>query len=327
MAKRILITGAGGFAGRYLVNLLANEGAEVFGIYHENPPGEDVPGKHIKADIENYEELASLIGDISPDEVYHLAAVSFMPDAEADRLRAYRTNVQGGWNLLEAVASKAPGAATLYVSTSEVYGKVDPSENPVTEDRPINPVTAYATTKSCMETVCRQYVRDPGIRVVIARPFNHTGPGQSDKFVAPAFASQVAKIEAGMMEPVIRTGSLDARRDFTDVRDVVRAYPDIMRKGENGGVYNICSGKPVEIKKILDILLGLCARAEIKHEFDPARMRPSENPVVYGSCAALEKISGWRPSIPLERTLADMLDDLRLKVKIKNMVDYQGSKR
>jgi len=325
---RILVTGAGGFAGRHLINKLSEEsGAEIFGTYHTRPPGDDLPGKHYRVALENHGDVSALVSDIRPDEVYHLAAVSFMPDAMKNRLKAYETNVAGGISLLEALSVNSPESRFLYTSSADVYGKIDPSENPVTEEHPAEPQNAYAATKLCFEIICGQYAKDSGLHIVIARPFNHTGPGQDEKFVAPAFAMQIARIEAGLIEPVMVTGNLDAERDFTDVRDVVASYSDMLRKGGNGGVYNVCSGKAVQIKHILDTLLGMSSMAGIKHEIDPARVRPAENPRVYGSFQKLEKLTGWRPSMPLKRTLENLLEDCRLRIKIKTPVDYQAFKR
>jgi len=312
---KILITGAGGFVGKILAHAMArSKEAEIFGTYRSSSPGDDFPGRLVKVSLDDYGQTYSAISDIRPDQVYHLAAVSFMPDAVNDRMSAYRSNVNGVLNLLESLASLAPRSKTLLASSSEVYGRVDPAENPISENRPADPVNAYSTSKHCAEAIARQYAHSPGLHVVIARPFNHTGPGQDTRFVAPAFASQVARIEAGLEEPVIWTGSLDAERDFCDVRDVAAVYPLILAKGETGGVYHVCSGRPVKIKWILDTLLGLSTRRGLRSELDPARSRPSENPIVFGDVSKTFQLTRWTPQIPMDKTLRDLLESFRSSV-------------
>ncbi len=309
---KILITGAGGFVGKILARALAgSKDVEIFGTYRSSRPGDDFPGRLVKVSLDDYDQTYCAISDIRPDAVYHLAAVSFMPDAVNDRISAYRSNVNGTLNLLESLASLAPHSKTLLASSSEVYGRVDPAENPISESRPADPVNAYSTSKYCAEAIARQYAHNPGLHVVIARPFNHTGPGQDTRFVAPAFASQIARIEAGLSDPVIRTGSLDAERDFCDVRDVAAVYPLILSKGETGGVYHVCSGRPIKIKWILDTLLGLSTRRGLRSELDPARSRPSENPIVFGDVAKTFQLTRWTPQIPMDKTLSDLLENFR----------------
>ncbi|MBI4665460.1 MAG: GDP-mannose 4,6-dehydratase [Nitrospinae bacterium] len=312
---RALITGVSGFVGAHLARLLAREpGTEVFGVYRDNPPASTVPGRHFKVSLENPEEVAGLIKEVAPDGIYHLAAVSFPGDAALDRVNAYKSNFMTGVNLLEAAATHSPKVRFLYTSSSEVYGLVRPEENPLAETREARPVSAYAVSKYCLELVCRQYAANPGLAVMIARPFNHTGPGQRGKFVAPEFAMQIARIEAGKAEPVIRTGNLDSQRDFTDARDVVEAYVKILRQGERGETYNVCSGGAVTVEWIYKTLVGLSQTPQIRHELDMGKARPSENPAIFGSREKLEKLCGWRPAIPLERTLRDLLEDCRRRV-------------
>ncbi|MBF0291849.1 MAG: GDP-mannose 4,6-dehydratase [Nitrospinae bacterium] len=313
--KKILVTGATGFVGGHLITLLSREGGnEIVGTYHSTAPSASSPASYVKVSLDDYSAVEDLIRDTAPDEIYHLAAISAPGDANSRRLDAYRINTQVGLFLLEAVARVRPEARMLCVSSSEVYGKVEPGENPVTENKPAKPKGAYAVSKLMLETVCAQYAASPGIHVVVARPFNHTGPGQGEKFVAPSFAMQMARVEAGLMEPVIKTGDLSPHRDFADVRDVVRAYPAMLRQGAPGEVYNVSSGRPVSINGIYETLLGFCGSKNIRRETDTERMRPAENALVFGSSEKLCAITGWKPSIPLAKTLEDLMDDCRRRV-------------
>jgi len=326
---KILITGASGFVGRHLAQLLARSGAgELFGTYRTTEPPAGAAFIPRRLDLGDFDDTLALVRDLRPDRVYHLAAMSFPPAAGNDRLAAYDSNFQATLHLLEALAREAPNSRTLLVSSAEVYGKVDPAENPVSETRQPEPRTAYSASKQCAEIAARQFAAQPGLKVVIARPFNHTGPGQNEKFVAPAFAMQIARIEQGLQEPVVVTGNLDAERDFLDVRDVVAAYPSLLERGSPGEAYNICSGKPTGIGRILEMLLAMSGKPGAATAIDPARQRPSENPRVYGDNTKLFRLAGWAPSLPLERTLFDLLSVCREETsKRKTPVDSVQSSR
>ena len=303
---RILITGAGGFAGAHLARALAAEGHEITGAVRDTA-ARGVPGGAARMDLTDPASVEETVAKARPDEIYHLAGVSAPSEAAQNPKWAFDVNMGGTLNILAAAARHAPGCATLVVSSSEVYGLVTAGDLPLTERQPLRPVSAYAYTKLAAERVAALYAERSGLRVVTVRPFNHTGPGQDTRFVAPAFARQIALIEAGRAEPVVTTGALDAGRDFLDVRDVARAYVAAMRNGVNGEVYNICSGKPVTPREILDALLALSTVRGIACKVDPARSRPSDNPSVFGDATALTARSGWLPEIPLERTLRDLL--------------------
>lgn len=309
--------------GRILAQRLAGETkTELFGTYRNHKPDFDFPVGLFKLDIKNYDHVKSVIAKVQPDEIYHLAGISFISEALADPITTYNTNTFGSINLLEAIAGQAPEAKTLIVSSSDVYGKVALSDNPVPESQKAEPHNLYSVSKRCAELVARQFAND-GLDVVIARPFNHTGPGQNERFVAPAFALQIAKIEAGLQAPLLTTGALDAERDFCDARDVAEAYPLVLRTADRGSIYNVCSGEPVKIKKILDILLSLSTHDSIEHRLDVSRSSHGVSNVVYGDGSALYRLTGWKPKIPIEKTLADLLAYCR-KVVIgeKTLVDY-----
>jgi GDP-4-dehydro-6-deoxy-D-mannose reductase len=197
------------------------------------------------------------------------------------------------------------------VSSAEVYGRVPADRLPVTEEHPLRPATAYALSKACAE-LAAQRAAASGLAVVIARPFNHIGPGQTEDFVAAAFARQLARIEAGAQEPVLRVGNLAAVRDLTDVRDTVAAYLALVEQAPAGAAYNVTSGRATSVQQLLDLLLSLCRRS-VTVEIDPARLRPLDLPVFHGSSAALERDTGWRPKRELRQTLADLLDYWRAK--------------
>ncbi|MBI2080707.1 MAG: GDP-mannose 4,6-dehydratase, partial [candidate division NC10 bacterium] len=223
-------------------------------------------------------------------------------------------NAGGTVSLLEAAAAAAPGARVLVIGSAEAYGEVEEDDLPLTEDRPLRPLTPYGLSKAAAEKVALFYARSRGLPVLVARAFNHTGPGQEPTFVCSDFARQIARIEAGLTGAVLRVGDLTARRDFSDVRDVVRAYDLLLEKGTPGETYNVCSGRAWSIGEILEILRGL-AGTPIAVEADPTRGRSEDVPVLVGSFAKLEAATGWRPAIPLPRTLKDLLDSWRAVVE------------
>jgi GDP-4-dehydro-6-deoxy-D-mannose reductase len=244
------------------------------------------------------------VRDARPDAVLHLAAIASVADAWRNPDAVSDVNVGGTRNLLAAVAAAAPAARFLLVSSAEIYGAVPEPQQPIDESAPPHPTSPYATSKLEAENVALQ----AGVDTVIARPFPHIGPGQDTRFAIASFASQIAGIERGA-EPVLRVGNLDARRDFSDVRDVVGAYVALL--GTGTGLYNVCSGRAVRIGDVLASLLGLAER-EIEVRPDPERMRPADIPLLLGSPARIERDLGWRAERPLEQTLLDILTQARL---------------
>ena len=242
-----------------------------------------------------------------PDVVLHLAAQSSVDESWRDAAATVVNNVAGQANLLDAVYQHCPHARVLVVGSADEYGLVRPDEVPVDEQQPLRPNNPYAISKVAQDMQALQYGLGRGLAVVRVRPFNHTGPGQRADFVASAFARQVASVEAGLQPPVVRVGNLDAQRDFTDVRDTVRAHWLAATQGTPGDVYNIASGRATSVRSLLDSLINL-ARVDVRVEVDSTRLRPSDVPILLGSAAKLTRETGWTPTIPLERTLSDLLD-------------------
>ncbi len=304
-SPRILVTGAGGFVGGWMTARLraALPKGEVMGAGAVDGPALDVTQPAgVDALVERYR----------PTAVIHLAGVSSLVKAKAEIRAAWDVNLFGTLNLAEAVIRHAPGARFVQAGSSEVYGgSFNAAGGTVDEDAPLAPLNPYATTKAAGDLLLGE-MAEAGLDAVRVRPFNHTGPGQATAFAVPAFAAQIAAIERGEREPVLRVGNLDARRDFLDVRDVVEAYllaatvPGLPR----GVVLNVASGEPRRIGDVLDALLAM-SRVAIRVEPDPALMRPSDVPVTAGDAARARALLGWRPRIPWETTLRDVLDDHR----------------
>jgi len=307
---RALITGAGGFVGGHLcAYLLAHTGWELTGTVYPRPVEAQPQEMRLRlrhADLRDPEGVHALVGEVQPDCIFHLAAQSFVPTSFADPWDTLQTNVRAQLNLLEAVRRSGRDVRVLVVGSTEEYGAPKPDELPLTEESALRPSNPYAVSKVAQDFMGLQYHLAYGLPVVRVRPFNHTGPGQAPRFVVPAFASQIARIEAGLQEPVMKVGNLDAARDFTDVRDIVRAYHLAVEQGEPGDVYNLASGQPQSVRGLLEMLLSY-SQVDIRVERDPDRYRPVDVPVVYGSAEKFHRRTGWEPQIPFEQTLRDVL--------------------
>lgn len=304
---RVLVTGAAGFAGRHLLRelLSAVPDARLFGFVRRAPDGVLPPEvKFLQGDLCHASDVAGAVRDAAPDHVYHLAG--YASGAGGDRDAIFRANVQGTENLLDALEARGQPAALLAASTGYVYGPCDEAR-PAIEEDPLDPRGAYAESKAAMEERLRDRPAG-GVRVVVARAFNHTGPGQSDAYAVPAFARQLAEIAAGRRPPVLEVGNLESRRDFTDVRDVVRAYRLVLSSGLHGECFNICSGRALSLREVLESLQAVAGTAVTVHP-DPTRQRASDVPVNLGSPRKLEQRLGWRREYCLEMTLADVLAD------------------
>ncbi|MBC8163044.1 MAG: GDP-mannose 4,6-dehydratase [Roseiflexaceae bacterium] len=311
---RAIITGINGFVGGHLADhLLSDSSWSVWGIARQST----LALAHLRervslviADLEHPSELDDVLRHAQPDVIFHLAAQSNVPRSFADPQQTLQTNINGQINLFQSVLRLKQNPLIVIAGSQEIYGQVRPEDLPIDEATPLRPVNPYAVSKATQDLLAFQFHISHHLRTIRLRPFNHIGPRQSDAFVAAAFAAQVAKIERGEQEPVMRVGNLAAERDFTDVRDMVRAYVLAATHGQVGTAYNIGSERTVSIRWILDTLLGLSA-CEIQVETDPARMRPADVPRVVSNCSLFRDHTGWRPQIPLEQTLRDILDDWR----------------
>ncbi len=314
---RVLLTGIAGFAGSFLADYLVGLGeVEVHGIVHRH----DRRIQHLlgqvtlhRGDLRNALWVSDVVAEVQPEVALHLAAWSDVGGSWQQPWTTYELNIQCQLNLLEALRRAQPGCRTLVVSSNEVYGLVQPHDLPIDEDAPLRPNSPYGVSKIAQDMMALQYWNSHRLPTVRARSFNHLGPGQADDFAASAFARQIAEIEAGLREPVVRVGNLSAQRDFTDVRDVVRAYWLLAQHGKAGTVYNVGSGWPHSIRALLDTLLEL-AEASIAVEQDPQRLRPSDVPCSYCDNRKLVAATGWQPTIDLRTTLRDLLGYWREQV-------------
>lgn len=307
---RALVTGASGFVGRHLVSHLRAEGDEV--LVCDRTPGDDRHDlRSYEVDITNAEQTASVVADARPEVIYHLAGWADVGGSWKAPVQAFRANAEGTLNVLSA-ASEVGVDRVLSVSSADVYGAVTDAELPLTEDAPLRPTSPYAASKVAADFLGLQAWLGRQLPVLRVRAFNHLGPGQTDKFVAAALASRIARNERDGGE-VLTIGNLSARRDFTDVRDVVRAYRLLVGAGEPGQVYNVCSGHDVAVQDLADQLLAM-AKRPMRFEADPQLLRPVDVPVLRGSHDRLTAATGWAPEIPLADTLHDLLDDWRARV-------------
>ncbi len=301
-----LVTGSEGFVGPYLVSLLKAEGYTVFRTDLRGPSEQK---DFYTLDVTDREKVFKVIEETKPDYIFHLAGFSSVKASFDHPELCKQINVEGTRNVLDAIAETTPKAKILVVSSAEVYGT--PEKLPITEEHPISAKTPYGESRLLQEALCRESSDKKGLQVVITRSFNHTGPGQQDIFVIPSFARQITQIEKGKQDS-IKVGNLDAIRDFSDVRDVVKAYLLLIEKGVSGELYNVCSGKGHSIKSLLDKMIAISS-ANIKIEHDPVRMRKIYIPELIGDNTKLKEATGWKPEIMIEQTLIDTIEYWRNK--------------
>jgi GDP-4-dehydro-6-deoxy-D-mannose reductase len=314
---RILITGAGGFVGGHLAEYLLTQpdiiiDAAVFTPLGQNPRLDNLKVNRHQMDLREAEAVGCLIEAAQPDMVIHLAALASVGQSFKNPWNTLENNILAQINLLESVRKTRPQTRVLVISSAEIYGAAGGTRG-LDESTPFEPANPYSVSKVTQDMLGLQYYIAHHIPVIRARPFNHIGPGQGSGFVAADFASQIAAIEARQREPVIFVGNLAAERDFTDVRDVVRAYHLMLTHGQPGDVYNVCSGRAYSIQYLLDTLLSY-STVEIEVRQDPARMRPSDVPRRVGDASKLRQHTGWEPVIPFEQSLLDILNDWRQRM-------------
>jgi GDP-4-dehydro-6-deoxy-D-mannose reductase len=311
MATRVLITGATGFVGGHLAEALATRGAMLFGLSRGGRWPREL--KHLESavdlrtiDLAERPAVERILAEVKPDWILHLAGYAHAGRSFQESDAAWAANLVATRNLYEAVIRWGGTSRILFASSGLVYGEAASGEHLVDESAPLRPASPYAASKAAADLASGQYARHPGLDVVIARAFNHVGPRQAADYAVARFASQIAAIERGRQPPILETGDLDAARDLTDVRDVVRAYVLLLEKGRRGGAYNVGSGQARRIGDVLDRLLAISgARVEVRSRTDA---RPGEKVALLADAGKLRLETGWRPEITLEQTLSDTLD-------------------
>jgi GDP-4-dehydro-6-deoxy-D-mannose reductase len=299
---RSLVLGAGGFVGGHLVEHLLAQGDEVFaGVQVSRDKKQKF--SEVVVDITDADSVAQAIKMGQPEVVYHLAGISFVPEAQEDFERTLRVNVAGTAHVAHQCVLSSCVKSFVFVSSADIYGAVPQSQLPIRESTEIRPLNNYSLSKRMAEFAVESYSRSGNLRCAIARPFNHIGPGQDRRFVTASFALQLARIAHGKAPAVMRVGNLEARRDFSDVRDIVRGYRLLALSGS--GTFNLGSGRSRAIQEVLDTLIGISG-VKVLIEQDPERLRGPEVPELYGSYAAIHQACGWEPLIPFERSLEDV---------------------
>lgn len=318
---RVLITGITGFAGSHLAEYILKHhpGVEIYGIRRWRSRTENVEHlldkiKILECNLVDSSSVKSLIADVKPDKIFHLAAQSFVPSSWNAPAESLTTNILSQLNIFEALReSKLLDTWVQIACSSEEYGMVHPDEVPITEMNPLRPLSPYAVSKVGQDYLAYQYFMSYGIKAVRTRGFNHTGPRRGEVFVCSNFSKQAVEIEKKKRPPVIYVGNIEAKRDFTDVRDMVHAYWLSLEKCEPGEVYNICSGSAVAISELLNMVIAH-ANQKIDIKVDPERLRPSDVPLLLGDYSKFHKATGWKPEIPFEKTLGDIMDYWRANI-------------
>jgi GDP-4-dehydro-6-deoxy-D-mannose reductase len=310
----VLVTGAAGFAGSHLLDLLQEEDARVVAL-RKPGVGADTQAAYptvtwMEIDLLDRDAMRRVVGEFAPAAVYHLAGAPHVGQSWSAATETLAVNVMGTHGLFEALRLEGVPSRVVVPSSAYVYR---PAERSLNEDDPIEATNPYAISKVATELAVVRAARVDGIHAVVARAFNHIGPRQDPSFFASGVARQVALIEAGQLEPVIRVGNLESRRGFTDVRDTVRAYRALVERGTPGRAYNVCSGQAYRMRDLLDALVAL-ARVNVAVQPDPDRFRPNDTPLLLGDLSRIRAATGWEPRVPIEQTLHDLLDYWRRAV-------------
>jgi GDP-4-dehydro-6-deoxy-D-mannose reductase len=315
---RVLITGVTGFVGSHLAEYCVGKGHEVAGTMRWRSQQENLEAVRdrvtlFECDLRDGTASRHVIGDFRPDRIFHLAAQSFVAASWSAPAETLVTNVLSQVHLLEAIRESKIETRVQIAGSSEEYGQVHEDELPIKETNPLRPLSPYAVSKVAQDLMGYQYFKSYGLHIIRTRAFNHEGPRRGEVFVTSNFAKQIAQAEVGKAEPVLSVGNLDARRDFTDARDVVRAYWLSLEHGEPGEVYNIGSGKAWRIRDMADMLISM-AKIPIEIRQDPTRERPSDVQVLQADTSRFRAATGWEPEIPFEQTLHDTLEYWRERV-------------
>jgi len=311
--KKGLVIGAAGFVGRYLVREMRNNKIETFvtKLPHEKFTEESVNVYDL--DILDKDAIVNILYEIQPDYIFHLAAQSSVGVAWKNPLLTVDVNIKGSINLMDAVRELFYKPRVLLIGSGEEYGYIKPEETPISEDNLLRPGNIYAATKACQNMIGSIYAKAYDMDLKMVRAFNHIGPGQAPLFVVSDFCKQVAEIEKGIREPVIMVGNLAAKRDFTDVRDVVKAYVKLIKQGSSGETYNVGSGSAQEIRQILEKVIAM-SDVDIKVETDPNKIRPVDVPIIEADITKLNTLTGWKPEISVEQTICETLDYWRIHI-------------
>ncbi|MBD5529554.1 MAG: NAD-dependent epimerase/dehydratase family protein [Lachnospiraceae bacterium] len=309
-----LVIGAAGFVGSYLLEEMHSCGMD---CYATKLPHERLKHEHAKIydlDILDRETIVTLLLEIRPDYIFHLAAQSSVGLSWKNPGLTVDVNIKGSINVMDAVRELYYKPRVLLIGSGEEYGHIRPGETPIREENLLRPGNIYAATKACQNMIGSIYAQAYDMQLMMVRSFNHIGPGQAPMFVVSDFCKQVAEIEKGLREPVMYVGNLAAKRDFTDVRDVVKAYVKLIQQGVSGETYNMGSGHAVEIRRILDMIISMSEK-EIRVEIDPNKIRPVDVPIIEADITKLHELTGWKPQIELKQTIRDTLNYWRMHLQ------------
>jgi GDP-4-dehydro-6-deoxy-D-mannose reductase len=305
--NKILITGISGFAGSHLRDyLLTVDNLSIFGTDLSGHIKGDNKTKIYTLDLTKVNDVEKLIKDVAPDYIFHLAALSSPAKSFTDPYQTFYNNIKAELNLLESVRKYQPKARVLIIGSGDEYGLLKKEDNPIDENQSFNPTSPYAVSKITQDLLGLQYFISYKLDIIRVRPFNHIGPRQKDTFVVASFAKQIAEIEAGLKEPVIKVGNLSSIRDFTDVTDMVRAYWLALKFGKSGEVYNIGSQKGYSMEEILNILLSMATK-KTRIQIDKTLLRPSDNPVLICNYDKFNELTGWKPMVNIKESLKQIL--------------------
>ncbi len=311
--KRGLVIGAAGFVGNYLIQEMIANDMEAYATKLPHEKFECENASVYDLDIMDKEAVAALLFDIRPDYIFHLAAQSSVGLAWKNPGLTVDVNIKGSLNVMDAIRELYYKPRVLLIGSGEEYGHIQPGETPIVESNLLRPGNIYAATKACQNMIGSIYSKAYDMELMMVRAFNHIGPAQAPMFVVSDFCKQVAEIEKGLREPLMKVGNLAAMRDFTDVRDVVKAYVKLITMGKNGETYNVGSGNARTIQDILDLIISK-SNVEIKVEIDPNKLRPVDVPIIEADITKINTLTGWKPQIPLEQTIQETLDYWRSHV-------------